>query len=217
MSQFAIWLDTFFAPFDRAILEFWHSLALSASGILTPVMELITLTGDKGIAMILLGLILCLFAKTRKAGVCVVLAVACGAIITNVTLKPLIARARPYEASALFREWWQFVGASTESDLSFPSGHATAATAAMMGLTFARGKKYLWLSVPFIILMCASRNYLMVHYPTDVLAGVIAGTVGAVASFYITRAIYRKLESRGDSRACNAFLSFDVTNAFRSK
>ena len=217
MSQFAIWLDTFFASFDRSILEFWHSLAVSAGGILTPIMELISITGEKGIMMILLGLVLGLFPKTRKAGVCVVGAVACGAIITNITLKPLIARVRPYEASALFNDWWRFVGASAEGDLSFPSGHATATTAAMIGLTLSRGKKYLWLSVPYIILMCASRNYLMVHYPTDVLAGVIAGTVGAFASLYITKFIYKRMEGNPDNRFCKFVLGFDIRNLFKSK
>ena len=215
MSQFAVWLDSFFSVFDRTILEFWHSLAVSSGSFLSPLMELITLTGDKGIAMILLGLILALFPKTRKAGFCVVLAVGCGALITNVTLKPLIARVRPYEASALYREWWQLVGASTESDLSFPSGHATATAAALMGLTFARGKSYLWLSLPYIALMCASRNYLMVHYPSDVLAGAIAGTLGATAAFFIVRSIYNRIQRNPQSKISVFILNADICNVIK--
>ena len=217
MSQFAIWLDTFFATFDRTILEFWHSLAVSYGGFLTPIMELISLTGEKGIMMILLGLILALFPKTRKAGICVVGAVACGAIITNITLKPLIARARPYESSLVYRSFWEMVGASTESDLSFPSGHATATTAAMVGLVLVKGKKYLWLCIPYVTLMCASRNYLMVHYPSDVLAGIIAGAIGATAAFFITKLIYAKLEANADNGFCDFALNFDIRNIFKSK
>ena len=215
MSQFAVWLDTFFSTFDRAILEFWHSLAVSSGGFISPIMELITLTGDKGIAMILLGVILALFPKTRKAGFCVVLAVGCGALITNVTLKPLIARMRPYDASAIYREWWQLVGASTESDLSFPSGHATATAAALMGLTFARGKRYLWLSIPYIALMCASRNYLMVHYPSDVLAGAIAGTLGAVAAFFIVKSIYNRIQSNPQGKISAFILNANICSLIK--
>ena len=217
MSQFAVWLDTFFANFDYAILEFWHSLAVSGSAVLTPLMELISLTGDKGLGMILLGLILALFPKTRKAGIGVVLSVACGAIITNVTLKPLIARVRPYESSLLYRQWWYFVGASAESDLSFPSGHATATTAALLGLTLSRGKKYLWFCIPYVALMCASRNYLMVHYPSDVLAGVIAGSIGAIAAFFITKKLYDLFTKNADKKFCNFMLNSDVRNAFKTK
>jgi len=217
MSQFAIWLDTFFASFDYAILDFWHSVAVTAGAIMTPLMEIISITADKGLMMILMGLILTLFPRTRKAGLCVVLAVACGALITNVTLKPLIARARPYESSTVFREWWIYVGASAESDLSFPSGHATATAAALLGLTLARGKKYLWLSLPYIAAMCASRNYLMVHYPSDVLAGVIAGAIGAIAAFFITKCIYNALESNSEERFCRFVLGADVCNLFKSK
>ena len=158
-----------------------------------------------------------LFPKTRKTGVCVLGAICCGALITNVTLKPLIARMRPYAASEVFRSYWELVGASVESDLSFPSGHATTIAAAMMGLTFARGKKYLWLSVPYIALMCASRNYLMVHYPSDVIAGVIAGTLGAVAAFFITKLIYSVIEKHPENGFCSFVLTFDVCKLFASK
>lgn len=219
MSQFAIWLDTFFADFDYSILEFWHGVASSAGSVLTPLMELISLTADKGIMMILLGLVLILFPKTRKAGICVVSAVACGALITNVTLKPLIARARPYDSDIypIYREWWSLVGASTESDLSFPSGHATATAAALVGLTLSRGRKYLLLCIPYVAVMCASRNYLMVHYPSDVLAGVIAGSVGAVVAYFITRLIYNALLKSEDKKFCSFILRSDIRNLFKPK
>ena len=217
MSQFATWLDTFFAPFDRALLEFWHSVATSVGGFMTPIMELISLTGEKGILMILLGLILLLFPKTRKAGICVVFAIACGALITNITLKPIIARARPYETSLIYRSFWEMVGASVEGDLSFPSGHATATAAAMVALTLSRGKKYLWLCVPYVALMCASRNYLMVHYPSDVLAGVIAGIIGAIVAFVITKYIYKALEKNSEKKFCNFALNSDICNLFKGK
>ena len=217
MSNIASWLDSACAPFDHAILEFWHTVAEAAGSFLTPFMELVSLTGDKGIMLLVLGLILMCFSKTRKAGVSVFFAICCGAIITNITLKPLIARVRPYEASATLREFWEFVGASPESDLSFPSGHATATAAAMVGLVWAKGKKFLWLCIPYVALMCISRNYLMVHYPTDVLAGVISGAIGATVAYCIVRVIYRRAEASPDGKFNRFLLTFNITDLFRSK
>jgi undecaprenyl-diphosphatase len=217
MNNIATWLDTVCAPFDNAILEFWHSVAQAAGTVLTPLMELVSLTGDKGIVLLLFGLILMLFSKTRKTGVCVFFAICCGAIITNLALKPLIARVRPYEASDMIRGFWEFVGASRESDLSFPSGHATATTAAMVGLVLARGKKYLWICIPYVSIMCISRNYLMVHYPTDVIAGVIAGSIGAVVAYCIIRPLYKKVENAPERKFNNFLLNSSITNLFRPK
>jgi len=211
MTNFASWLDTAFAPFDYAILEFWHSVAKTAGSFLTPIMELVSITGDKGLMLLIFGLILMCFSKTRRTGICVFCAICCGAIITNVTLKPLIARVRPYEASDMLRAFWEYVGASAESDLSFPSGHATAATAAMAGLTLSRGKKYLMICVPYVALMCISRNYLMVHYPSDVIVGVIAGAIGALIAFYITKYIYSVIEKEPQNPLNNFILTFSST------
>ena len=156
-SMFAQWLDQTFAGFDGAILGFYHWLAELFGIVLTPIMHLITITGDKALVLILLSLALCLFAKTRKTGLCMIFAIFCGALMTNVILKESICRIRPYAASELFREFWTFVGAHAESEFSFPSGHATAAAAAATGLWLIRGKKYLAISIPYVFLMAASR------------------------------------------------------------
>ena len=187
-SNFAKWLDVAFAGFDGAILEFYHRLAEWCGTLLTPFMYLITITGNKALFLILLSLALVLFSKTRKTGFCMLLAILCGALMTNVLLKETICRLRPYVASDLFREFWTFVGAHAESEFSFPSGHTTAAAAAATGLWLVRGKKYLAISIPYVALMAASRNYFMVHYPTDVIAGVIA--------YFITLGIYRLLNAK---------------------
>lgn len=195
-SNFAKWLDTAFAGFDGAILEFYHLLAEWCGAILTPIMHLITMTGNKALALILLSLVLLFFAKTRKTGLCMLLAILCGALMTNVILKETICRIRPYAASDLFREFWTFVGAHAESEFSFPSGHTTAAAAAATGLWLTRGKKYLAISIPYVALMAASRNYFMVHYPTDVIAGAVVGTIAGVIAYFITLGIYRFLNAK---------------------
>ncbi len=60
----------------------------------------------------------------------VLFAVLVGTLITNLVMKPLFARPRPYVYYAdnpLFMSWYEFAGAHIESDKSFPSGHTTAA------------------------------------------------------------------------------------------
>lgn len=216
-SSFAQWLDLTFAGFDGAILAFYHSLAEWCGVLLSPIMELISFTGDKGLVLLLTALCLGLFSKTRKTGICMFGAICCGALMTNVILKETICRVRPYEADTLFREFWSFVGAHAESEFSFPSGHTTAAAAAATGLWLTRGKKYLAISIPYVALMAASRNYFMVHYPTDVIAGAVVGTLAGVIAYFITLGIYRVLTKYENTKFCRFVLDFDVIEALKRK
>lgn len=186
LTFMAQWLNEVFFGMDHAILEFWHSAAELGGFVLTPLFHVITLTGEKGIFPIALGVILLFFRKTRKVGVGILLAVAIGALFTNIILKDIIARPRPYadEAGAFFT-WWQQVGSTMESDLSFPSGHTTAAMAAMTAVFLFGNKKVSWLAFLYVILIGASRNYLMVHYPSDILGGLLVGGLAALAAYAI--------------------------------
>lgn len=216
MSSFAVWLDTALSGFDGAILAFLHSLASGAGIILTPLAKFITLIGEKGILFFLLAAVLMLFKKTRIAGVCIFGAVCCGALITSIALKDIVARARPFETSALFREWWTFVGSPFEDGFSFPSGHVTAATAGVFALCLTRGKKFAIPGALFILLMALSRNYLMAHYPTDVIAGFIVGAASAYIAYFITLIIFAVLEKyKKKSAFCKFLLNFDVYALFK--
>ena len=214
-SNFAKWLDTAFFGFDGAILEFYHRLAEWCGTLLTPFMYLITITGNKGLFLILLSLGLVLFSKTRKTGFCMLLAILCGALMTNVILKETICRLRPYVASDVFREFWTFVGAHTESEFSFPSGHTTAAAAAATGLWLVRGKKYLAISIPYVALMAASRNYFMVHYPTDVIAGAVVGAIGGIVAYLIVLGICRAMKKYENTKIYRGMVDFDVIGVFK--
>jgi undecaprenyl-diphosphatase len=66
-------------------------------------------------------------------------------------------------------------------DNSFPSGHAIFASASAFGaLFFVSVRRGLWVPVFFVlgILMCLARIFAGVHYPLDIAAGWVVGSVG---------------------------------------
>ena len=210
LTAAALSLNSIFASYDQAILSLMHRLAVSMGGLLTPLCKLVTLLGEKGILFFLAALVLMLFPRTRKAGVCMFGAVACGALITNIILKDMIARPRPFETVALYREFWNYIGAPAEDGFSFPSGHVTAAAAGMVSLCLSRGRKWVLPTVIWVLLMAFSRNYLMAHYPSDVLCAAVIGTASAFIAWAITKGIFRLLEQYEDVPFCTFVLDFDI-------
>lgn len=189
-------LNSFFSGYDRALLSLCHRLAEAMGGLLTPLCRLITLLGEKGLLFFLLALVLMWRADTRRAGICLFGAVCCGALITNILLKDAVARPRPFEAAEQFRLWWEFVGSPAEEGFSFPSGHATAAAAGMVALWLMWGRRLALPTVITVVLMDFARNYLMAHYPSDVLMGTLIGAASALIAYGITALIYRFLGTR---------------------
>ncbi len=196
MNRFALWLDTAFASFDQSILGAVHQIQRGgADAVLGPLSRLFALLGHGGIALILLGLFLLVRPRTRRLGAGMLLALAFGALLTNVLIKPMVARDRPYADEArLLHQWWLEAGAAVESDKSFPSGHTTAMTAAMGALFCLGDKRKSWLCLLPALFMPFSRLYLVVHYPTDVIAGFLIGAVAAVLAALLVRRF-----SKGDN------------------
>ena len=84
-----------------------------------------------------------------------------------------------------YYNWWKYVGSLHYKEFSFPSGHTTATMAVMMCIFLTCNKKYSWLVFIFVALMGLSRNYFMVHYPTDVLGGIMVGGISGLISYLI--------------------------------
>ena len=209
LTAIAQWLNTAFAGYDYAILQALHKLAEAAGGVFTPLCYIITLLGEKGLLFLALGIALMLFPKTRKMGVCIFGAVCCGALITNFWLKDFVARPRPLTVEP-FRTWWQAAGAYAESEYSFPSGHVTAAMAGVTALVLTGKKPARYWAFLFVPVMGIARNYLMAHYPSDVLFAMLIGALSAFIAYLITKAIFTYLEDNDDFPACAAILDFDL-------
>lgn len=209
-TAIAEWLNTAFSGYDSAILGFMNTLAGKAGGFLTPLMKVITFLGEKGIIFFLLAIGFMCYSRTRKMGVCMFGAVCCGALITNIILKDMVARPRPFEYLALYKSYWDYIGSPAESGFSFPSGHVTAVTAGMGSLCFTKGKKMILPTVIVVALMGISRNYLMAHFPSDVLFAMLIGAFSAFVAYLITKAIFIYLEDNDDFPVCAAILDFDL-------
>lgn len=191
LTAFASFLDTAFGWYDSAILTALHAIRC---GLLTAFFKFLTIIGEKGIVFFLIAVVLMLFPKTRKTGICLFGAVGCGALITNIILKDWVARPRPFNFEP-YVQFWKDVGSPAEDSFSFPSGHVTSAAAGMMALRLMKGKKWTVPAIVWVVLMALARNYLVAHYPSDVLFGALIGVVSAVIAYYITQLIYNILHS----------------------
>ena len=190
MTAGAAWLNSCFAAFDEGISMVIHNLHECTGDWMQPIMEFISLLGKGGIFLIILSLILLIYRPTRRFGTAMCIGLALGALVVNIWLKVVIARPRPYaDSNGLFYSIWVSHGSHTESDFSFPSGHTNATFAAMVPVFLLGKKSWSWLALLFGILMGISRIYLMVHFPSDVLGGIITGTLAGIIGTLIAMRI----------------------------
>lgn len=146
----------------------------------------ITHLADAGVFWIVLALILLFFRRTRRAGITMTAALVIGLAVGNLTMKPLIARVRPYDFDPSI-----VLLIPPEHDFSFPSGHTLASFEGAVGLWLCHRK---WGSAAIVLACCIafSRLYLMVHYPTDVVTGALLGVIFAVIAKKIADVIIEK-------------------------
>lgn len=193
LTAAALWLNTVFSGFDQSVTLAVHRLYEAAGTAMTPFMELISLMGKGGIFLIILSLALLFIKKTRRFGTAMAFGILLGAIFVNLFLKVVVARPRPYaDVNSIYYQLWLIMGQHVESDMSFPSGHTNAAFAAMVPLFLLGKKRWSWLAIVFGILMGISRIYLVVHFPTDVLGGLITGTIAGMLGTLIAVHLPRK-------------------------
>ena len=142
---------------------------------LTPVMRIITMFGDYGAFWIATCIVLLCIPKTRvKAGIPASGAMALNAVLTNLWLKRVVDRVRPFVRFPELTVLTKIPG-----DASFPSGHTAASFAVAAAIYMAGYRKMGRFLYVFAALIGASRLYLGVHYPTDVIAGAIVGVLSA--------------------------------------
>ena len=175
---------------------------------LTPIMKSITFLGEAGVFWIIMCLVLLLFRKTRRLGIICSLSLLFTFIVCNLILKPSVDRVRPWVTFRMVNAMLPPPG-----DASFPSGHsansmgtAWALFIATMPVKTAAGRSYDevkclgWkgegvspqtmhrlgiAAVVLAVLIGISRLYLGMHYPSDVVCGLLIGMIVATIVYKI--------------------------------
>ena len=150
-------------------------------------MPFVTALGEYGAVWILAALALIASKPHRRCGITLALGLICSLLLGNLLLTPLAARPRPCwldETVTLL--------VAMPRDFSFPSGHSLSGfIAAVILLRYDR--RFGIPALILAILLAFSRLYLFLHFPSDVLAGILLGVgVGLAVSLLGDRFIRKK-------------------------
>lgn len=167
-------------------LDILHAIQNLHSDWLTPIMIFITNLCNHGEIWIAIAVLMFCFPKTRKCGITMGLSLVLMLLIGDVILKNLFSRVRPCwvdETVTMLIE--------RPTSFSFPSGHTFSSFAGAVTI-FIHYKKAGIAALLLAATIAFSRLYLFVHYPTDILGGLILGTGTAVLSCRIMKKVYKE-------------------------
>lgn len=182
------------------ILDFIQSLRTPFGDVAMP---LVSKLGNTGIIWIILALVLLIIPRTRGYGILVTAALIADVILCDGILKHLFRRVRPCDINTAVQ-----LLVPRPKDFSFPSGHTACSVAVSTALFLVRkrgsaagggsdmvnrvmGK--LWIPVWILTAVIAfSRLYLYVHFPTDILGGVVTGLAAGYIGYKVTERMRRK-------------------------
>lgn len=154
-------------------LQILHMIQGLHTDWLDSIMIFFSAIGEEGICWILVSVVLAVIPRTRKCGFAMMASMLLTHVLGNELLKNMIARPRPCHVD---KSVTLLVPCPTS--YSFPSGHtANGFTAAVTIFAYYRKPGAIALFVAAVIAF--SRMYLFVHYPTDILGGIILGTLDA--------------------------------------
>lgn len=136
--------------------------------------------GNGGMLWIAIAVVFLFNKRYRYVGGAMLFGLALGWLVGNSFLKPFIARPRPC---------WLDTSVAllipVPQDYSFPSGHTLSSVIAATVLWWS-GRRWLGMvGILLAALMTLSRLYLFVHFPSDILAGIILGVlIGSAVSYF---------------------------------
>lgn len=163
--------------FDMSILEYIQNTFRCT--FLDHIMAALSYMGEAGAIWILAGIIMLFFKKTRLMGVMALTAMAVGYLVGELGIKNLVCRPRPFVVNPDVA-----LNIALPSGYSFPSGHSCSSFAAAT-VIFLRDKRY---GIPALVLaslIAFSRLYNFVHFPSDVLCGILLGIFCALMTVLV--------------------------------
>ena len=186
-------MDQVLYGFDTAVYTFFWQFQ---NAVTIGIADVCQYLGDTRAFIIyfVISLILCFPKKTRRYGVAMVIAYLVALLLVNVLIKPGVGRLRPYEALRdtpfweTYQTYWGNAGSHLEDDLSFPSGHTSlnfATFTALAAVLIKEKKKWAWLLLLIPIIVGITRIIRGVHYPSDVLGGMIIGVFAGLVGFVV--------------------------------
>ena len=130
--------------------------------------------GNLGVIWLIISILMLLKVEDRIIGISVILALILTTIIGEGIIKHIVKRNRP------FQNHEDELLINKPITYSFPSGHTASSFAALAVFLQMNGKLGLIMS-PIATLIAFSRIYLKVHYPTDVIFGIVLGITCGVS------------------------------------
>lgn len=159
------------------------------SPVMDVIMPWLSYIGENGLIWIVICIAMLFFKKSRRFGVLALIALSFVFVVGELGVKNIVERVRPCNVPGVNIDML----VEKPSSFSFPSGHSSSSFA-VATIIFIWDKRF---GIPALILAGAiafSRMYVYVHFPTDVLVGVIFGIVGAVLTYYIYKKFFLKKE-----------------------
>lgn len=125
---------------------------------------------------------------------CAVVAVAVADQLIASVIRPWIGRLRPSNLDNPVSALVNVVDGYRGGRYGFPSCHGgnTAALATVIALA-CRRRWVTWVMVAYVVINCYSRIYLGVHYPGDILVGLILGLLVGWACYRLAAKIRPRL------------------------
>lgn len=171
-------------------MRFLHWLRQRHNPKADMLMKLMTRMGDVGGFWIALSAGCVKSSKYRKSGLSMAIALLFSFIFSNNIIKNSVDRARPFWRDKSFN-----IKIREPRDYSFPSGHTSAAIGSAVALFLNRRKE--GAAALFLAMQIAfSRLYLLVHYPTDIIAGMVLGIIYGYSGNYIAGRLIRINQKR---------------------
>ncbi|ANZ69437.1 phosphatase PAP2 family protein [Pediococcus claussenii] len=163
---------------DYKIIE-WIRVNVKRRKWMTWIARTINIVGKGGLMWIVLAVAL-MFTKYFKVGLFIILGDLGYFVLIESLVKRFLFRNRPFVDNKLIE-----LEVKKPGNSSFPSGHCVIAMCSTILLFHIS----IWIgliALVFTAVIALSRLYLMVHYPSDVLSGLLVGAIfGVILSLFL--------------------------------